>query len=182
MALEAIDYNGNAFGFEQLAGKVVVVMNIADTSNQTPQNINSIKEMVQLYDDCSHRGLEIVAFPSEQRRTSRTAASINFDAWRERMGVRFPIMRTVDINGSQQHPVYRFLKEHGPDVKGYFQTSFVVACVEERCTVQRFDGKPPRALRSHVEECLETQEVQAAIHTLDDAATDLSLFHGVVEF
>lgn len=153
-SLSAADCKGEAVSFEQLAGKVTIVMNVTNASNETPQHINNFKEMVKLYDDCHHRGLEIVAFPSDQFGGNPSVKLRNTAAWRDRMGIRFHVMQNVDVNGVQQHPVYSFLKQHGSDIRGHFQTAFVVACGEERCTVHRFDGKPPRALRSHVDECL----------------------------
>lgn len=153
-ALSAVDCKGRAFSFAELLGKVTVVINIADACNETPQNINNVKEVVQLHESCHHRGLEIIAFPSDQFRGDRTPRPCNTKAWQEKMGIPFHVMENVDVNGSRQHPVYTFLKQNGSDIRGNFQTAFIVACGEERCTVQRFDGKPPRALRSRVEEWL----------------------------
>lgn len=154
LSLKAADCNGNDCSFDELAGKVTIVINIADASDQQPQNINNIKELVQLYKECRHRGLEVVAFPSEQRGCNRVATVRNVAAWRDRMGIHFHVMQKVELNGSQQHPVYSLLKQRGSDIRGHFHTAFIVTCGEERCTIHRFNGKPPRALRSHVEEWL----------------------------
>lgn len=153
-SLAAADCTGDTFSFGQLAGKVTIVINVSDSHNETPQNINNFKEMIQLYNECHQRGLEIVAFPSEQFGGQQTCKVRNTSAWRDRMGIRFHVMQNVDVNGSHQHPVYTFLKQQSSDIRGHFQTAFVVACGEERCSIHRFDGKPPRALRSRVEEFL----------------------------
>jgi len=63
-------------------------------------------------------------------------------------------MQKTDVNGMEEHPVYRLLKHGGHDIRGNFQTSFLVACSNERCKVYRFDGLPPRALRSRIEDLL----------------------------
>lgn len=153
-SLEAVDCNGNEVDFKQLAGNVTIVLNISDASNQTPQNINNIKEICNLYEEYHERGLEIIAFPSEHRTDSRKATPRNINAWLMKNSINFHVMHSIDVNGALQHPVYSFLKQEGADIRGPFHTAFIVACIGDRCTIQRLDGKPPRALRSYVEELL----------------------------
>merc|ERR1711879_933256 len=94
--------------------------------------------------------LEILAFPCNQFQLN-DQPSDDTQASYERMGIEFKVMERVAVNGSEEHAVYRLLKEGGPDIRGNLQTSFVVACIDQRCTVLRFDGLPPRALRTYID-------------------------------
>lgn len=123
----------------------------------TPASITNFKELASLYDEYRDCGLEILAFPCDQlgAHASGTARkAFDFSAWCAKMGFRFHLMQRVAINGEHMHPVYTLLKQQGPDIRSNFQTSFLVVCSGERCTVCRFDGLPPRALRSRIESLL----------------------------
>lgn len=155
---------GGITSFDKLAGKVTIVINVAGLNNQTPQNINAFKEIAQLYDECHQKGLEIIAFPSEQFGANRTVSTRSASTGRASTSCNFHVMQSVEVNGSQEDPVYTFLKGHGQDIKGHFQTAFIVACQGERCTIQRYDGRPPRALKSRVEDLLsETVEEEQVV-------------------
>lgn len=154
LSLAAADMHGGISSFDKLVGRVTIVMNVAGPNNQTPQNINALKEVAQLYDECHQKGLEIIAFPSEQFGGNRAVNTRSVPTGRDRTSCNFHMMQPVEVNGSQAHPVYTFLKGHGQDIKGHFQTAFIVACQGERCTIQRYDGRPPRALKTRVEDLL----------------------------
>jgi len=159
---------GGITSFDKLAGRVTIVMNVAGLNNQTPQNINALKEVAQLYDECHQKGLEIIAFPSEQFGANRAVSTRSAPTGRGSTSCNFHMMQPVEVNGPQEHPVYTFLKGHSQDIKGNFQTAFIVACQGERCTIQRYDGRPPRALKSRVEDLLSdtAEEEQVAAWTV----------------
>jgi len=164
-----VDCEGNDFSFKQLSGRVTIVINIADPTNQTPQSTNDLRELVQLYHEYQQRGVEVVAFPSGRRGGNEvTHVRSSIDSWRDKMGIRFHLMQATAVNGPAQHPVYSFLKQQGTEIKGPFHTAFVVVCVGDRCTIHRFDGKPPRALRSHLEQWLPDVSMdEAEVHVLN---------------
>lgn len=165
LALAAAESSGRNALFKDISGLVTVVINVAHPSSQTPQNINSFKELSQLCEDCSHAGVEVIAFPSDQfagdhKVSLRTPSTSSRDSiatlkrqpsTSSRESERFHMMQPVHANGPDEHPVYSFLKAGGPDIRGPFQTAFIVACGEERCSVHRYDGRPPRALRARVD-------------------------------
>jgi glutathione peroxidase-family protein len=152
--LNAKDCYGRQLSFQRLTKKVTLIMNVADARHQTPQNINSFKEIVHLHQSYNAHGLEIVAFPSEQFSNTRTNKACNTVTLREDLGIGFHLMANTNVNGAQQHPVFALMKKNGQEIRGNFQTAFLISCSGDRCVVRRFDDKPPRALRSRVEDVL----------------------------
>jgi len=121
----------------------------------SPQNVTIFKELAVLHRQYRDCGLEILAFPCDQFGSHASAPLESREGtWVDKMGIEFPIMQKVNVNGVEEHPVYGLLKHGGHDIRGNFQTSFIVACGDERCRVSRFDGLPPRALRSRIENLL----------------------------
>merc|ERR1712187_336896 len=116
--------------------------------SMSPQNVANLKELAMLYKQYRQHGVEILAFPCDQFSTQASGSheSRESHAWFEKMGIDFQIMQKVNVNGVEEHPVYELLKRGGHDIRGNFQTSFLVACDDECCKVYRFDGLPPRAL------------------------------------
>lgn len=161
LGLTAKDCQGQAFSFNCLAQKVTVVINVAEPKsaiqNMTPQSITSFKELATLHDQYHEHGLQILAFPCDQfsaNASGSTHESRDGRAWCHKMGIEFEVMQKVEVNGEEEHPVYRLLKQEGHDIRGNFQTSFLVAVNGDHCKVLRFDGLPPRALRSRIEDLL----------------------------
>lgn len=106
-SLQANDLRGQPFSFEQLKGKVVLIINVASKCGFTPQYAG----LQKLYDEFKDKGLVMLGFPCNQFGAQEpggpeeiaTFCSLNY-------GVTFPIMEKVDVNGDNTHPVYQFLK------------------------------------------------------------------------
>jgi glutathione peroxidase-family protein len=131
---------------------VTLVINVADARNQTPQSLNNLKELVQLHQDCGSCGLEILAFPSDQFRSFKGTGSSNASALKAKVDSGFHLMDNVCVNGAEEHPVFAFMKHGGPEIRGDFQTAFLIKCRGDHCKIRRYDDKPPRALRARIEE------------------------------
>lgn len=134
----------------------------------TPQSFTLFKELSALHNQYHAYGVEILAFPCDQFSTHASGSireSVSGNMWCERMGFDFHIMQKLNVNGAQEHPVYTMLKRGGPDIRGNFQTSFLVACKGERCRICRFDGLPPRALRSRIDTLLNELDMEMPHNT-----------------
>lgn len=153
LGLSAITCQGQPFRFASLEQKITIVINVAEPRDpsQNMQSYTHFKELATLYDEYHDCGLEILAFPCDQLSGHTSSKSFDSGAWCKKMGFKFCMMQNVDVNGTQEHPVYTLLKQQGPDIRGNFQTSFLVLCNGECCKVCRFDGLPPRALRSRID-------------------------------
>lgn len=105
-ALSALDIHGARFPFEQLKGRKVLVVNTASECGYTPQ----YKQLQELHEAYGEKGLVIIGFPCNQfgGQEPGTAEQIE-DFCKEKYGVTFPLMSKVEVKGSGQHPVYRWL-------------------------------------------------------------------------
>jgi glutathione peroxidase len=89
-------------------GKVVLVVNTASKCGLTPQ----FEGLEKLYGDLRADGLVVLGFPCDQ------FANQEFDNDTEtadfcqlNYGVSFPMFAKVDVNGSDAHPLFAWLRE-----------------------------------------------------------------------
>lgn len=105
--LKPLDKAGNPYSFSQLEGKVVLVVNVASKCGFTPQ----YKELEELYKKYSPEGFVILGFPCNQFGHQEPGTDEEITQFCElNYGVSFPILKKVDVNGSNADPVYNFLK------------------------------------------------------------------------
>jgi glutathione peroxidase len=106
--------NGEAFSFEKLRGKKIMLVNTASDCGYTAQ----FDELQKLYRH-SKDELEIIGFPAndfnEQEKNDDAAIG---QFCRKNFGVSFPIAKkTVVVPSREQHPVYRWLTN--PELNGW---------------------------------------------------------------
>lgn len=119
-------------------------------------------ELVQLYDLLHARGFEVLAFPCNQfggQEPHDEEAICKFVAG---YGVKFQMFGKIKVNGSDAHPVFRFLKSRlggvmGSSIKWNF-TKFL--CDRNGVPVKRFG--PPTAPMSLVRDIEELLDQKAA--------------------
>ena len=151
---EATGIDGKPRDLKEFDGKVVLVVNTATHCGFTPQ----LTGLQELYDEFHDRGLEILGFPCDQfghqnkEDDDETAAFCT-----KNYGVSFPMFSKVDVNGSNAHPVFEFLRKSqggmlGNRIKWNF-TKFLVD--SEGKPVERFSpATKPEKLREQIEKLL----------------------------
>lgn len=110
--LSAKKNDGGEMAFDELAGKVVLVVNTASKCGFTPQ-YQGLQELYQKYKD---RGLVVLGFPCDQFAHQEPGNDAEVAAFCQRnFGVTFPLMSKIEVNGKGTHPVFAFLKSkaHG---------------------------------------------------------------------
>ncbi|MGL6333983.1 glutathione peroxidase [Aeromonas jandaei] len=113
LTLQQLD--GPPYPLAQLAGKVILVVNVASRCGFTPQ----YEGLEALYRELGPEGLEILGFPCNQfgQQEPGDAEEIaRFCALD--YPVTFPIMAKCDVNGEQAHPLYQWLKKEKPGLLG----------------------------------------------------------------
>lgn len=106
--LSATDINGNAFTFDQLKGKKVMVVNTASECGYTPQYAQ-LEEMYKAYKD---KGLVIIGFPSNDFGGQEPGTEKDIAAFcQKNYGVTFPMMAKVSTKGDSKHAVYQWLTQ-----------------------------------------------------------------------
>ena len=113
LTLQRLD--GSPYPLAQLAGKVILVVNVASRCGFTPQYTG----LEALYLDLGPAGLEILGFPCNQfgqqepGDAEEIARFCSLD-----YPVTFPIMAKCEVNGEQAHPFYQWLKREKPGLLG----------------------------------------------------------------
>ncbi len=109
------DYKGNEVSLEQYKGKVLLVVNTATKCGFTPQ-YDGLEALYKKYKD---QGFVILDFPCNQffKQAPGTSEEIH-DACVLRFAIGFPQFEKIDVNGKNEAPLYRFLKDNSPKLKG----------------------------------------------------------------
>ena len=109
----ATDIDGSTRPLDQFRGKVLLIVNVASQCGFTPQYAG-LEELAREY---GSRGLVVLGFPCDQfgHQEPGDEAEIK-DFCSLRYDVTFPMFSKVDVNGSDAHPLWTWLK----DEKGGF--------------------------------------------------------------
>ncbi|MDY2632227.1 MULTISPECIES: glutathione peroxidase [unclassified Clostridium] len=105
---KANDINGKEVNMNNYKGKIVLVVNTASKCGFTPQ----LKDLEDLYKEYKDSGVEILGFPCNQflnqepgdNNEVKNFCQINY-------GVTFNMFEKIDVNGSNAHPIYKYLKD-----------------------------------------------------------------------
>ncbi|KAJ1961666.1 Glutathione peroxidase 2 [Dipsacomyces acuminosporus] len=109
------DLDGKPFNFEELRGKVVLIVNVASKCGFTSQ----YKGLEELYKKYSDKGLVILGFPSNQFAGQEPGTSEEIAQFCSlTYGVSFPIMEKSDVNGDKENEVYKYIKDQKSGLLG----------------------------------------------------------------
>lgn len=124
---KAKSLQGKEIGMDAFKGKTVLVVNTASKCGLTPQ-FEGLEKLYQKYKD---KDFVILGFPCNQfanqepgdEKSISEGCLINY-------GVSFPMFSKIDVNGSNTHPVYKYLKTElngtfGNNIKWNF-TKFLI--------------------------------------------------------
>ena len=142
------DYTGKEVSLEKYKGKVLLIVNTATKCGFTPQ----YDELEALYKKYKDQGFEILDFPCNQffKQAPGTSEEIH-DACVLRFAIAFDQFEKIDVNGKNEHPLYKYLKENSPVDTGkripWNFTKFLVN--REGKVVNRF---PPTTKPEDIEE------------------------------
>ncbi|KAF9243421.1 glutathione peroxidase [Melanogaster broomeanus] len=106
---------GKTYDFDQLKGKVVLIVNVASQCGFTAQ----YKGLQALYDKYKDRGFVILGFPCNQFASQEPGDDASIASFCElNHGVNFPLMKKSDVNGDNTNPVYQWLKNEKAGILG----------------------------------------------------------------
>lgn len=147
--------NGKAKNFSDYKGKVLLIVNTASQCGFTPQ----YKGLQELYAKYKKQGLEVLGFPCDQFGHQEPGSDHEIASFCEtNYGVKFPLFSKIEVNGTNTHPVFAFLKSKkggllGDTIKWNF-TKFLVA--KDGKVVDRYaPTTPPERIASDIERELE---------------------------
>ncbi|ORY01150.1 glutathione peroxidase [Basidiobolus meristosporus CBS 931.73] len=147
---------GKTIQFSDLKGSVVIFVNVASKCGLTPQYAG----LEELYQKHKGEGLQIFGFPCNQFKDQEPGSEEEIQSFCSlNYGVTFPIMKKINVNGDEAHPLYKFLRA-GKDIRWNFE-KFIID--KDGKVVARFDPKvKPEGIKSTVEFLLAEAGAQKA--------------------
>lgn len=151
--------DGTIFPFEQLRGKVVLIVNVASRCGFTPQ----YKELEYLYEKYASQGFEILGFPCNQFGNQEPLTDEEIiEFTRDKFGITFPILKKIDVNGPDEHPVYKYIKDQKRGVLGFkgIKWNFEKFLIDRKGNVTNryLSPKTPITFENRIEELLNNDE------------------------
>lgn len=151
---KALTSKGAELDFSQFEGKVLLIVNTASKCGFTPQ-FAGLEELNQKYRD---KGLVVIGFPCNQFAHQDPGTDEEISGFCQlNYGVTFQIMKKVDVNGKDAHPIFNYLKKEtgglfGSAIKWNF-TKFLVS--RDGNTIKRFaPTTAPKDIAKDIEELL----------------------------
>lgn len=112
---EATGLDGKNVDLSQYRGDVLLIVNTASRCGFTPQ----YKQLEQLHEKYDGKGLAILGFPCNQFGQQEPGDNEAIGSFcQKNYGVKFKMFGKIDVNGKNEHPLYKFLKEKAPGVLG----------------------------------------------------------------
>lgn len=104
---KALSNKGTEVDFGQYEGKVLLIVNTASKCGFTPQ-YDALEELWKKYAD---KGLQVIGFPCDQFGHQEPGTDDEISEFcRINHGVTFPLMKKIEVNGPDAHPIYKYLK------------------------------------------------------------------------
>ena len=135
---KALTSKGKELDFKDFEGRVLLIVNTASKCGLTPQ-FEGLEKLNRQYRD---QGLTVIGFPCNQFANQDPGSDSEVEGFCQlNYGVTFQMMKKVDVNGSEAHPVFKYLKEQtrsmlfGSRIKWNF-TKFLISRDGE--TVKRY--------------------------------------------
>jgi glutathione peroxidase len=103
----------------EMAGKVVLAVNVASKCGLTPQ----YDGLQKLHDELSEQGFTVVGFPCNQFGGQEPASPEEIMVFcTTNYAVTFPLTQKIEVNGDGQDPVYKWMQEVFPgDIEWNFE-------------------------------------------------------------
>ena len=110
-----IRLDGRVENLTDYAGRVLLIVNVASQCGFTPQ-YQPLQALYQRYVD---QGLTVMGFPCNQFGGQEPGDAQQIGQFCEtRFGVTFPLYEKCDVNGTNTHPLFAFLKAAAPGLLG----------------------------------------------------------------
>ncbi len=96
-------------------GKVMLIVNTASKCGFTPQ----YDGLEALYKKYGSKGLVVLGFPSNQFMKQEPGTESEIQSFCQvNFNITFPMFSKIDVNGTDAHPLYQFLKSEAPGFMG----------------------------------------------------------------
>ncbi len=151
---KAVTSKGAELDFAQFRGKVLLIVNTASKCGFTPQ-FQGLEELNQRYKE---RGLVVIGFPCNQFAHQDPGTDSEIEGFCQlNYGVTFQIMKKIDVNGDDAHPIFKYLKNEAKGIFGnaikWNFTKFLIS--RDGATIKRYaPTTAPEKLTADIEALL----------------------------
>ena len=152
---EASSIDGKPVALADYRGRVLLIVNTASQCGFTPQ----FTGLEQLWETYRERGLVVLGFPCNQFGQQDSGSEAEISSFCSlNYGVSFPMMKKVDVNGADAHPLYRWLTAEAPGLLGtkaikWNFTKFLVG--RDGAVLKRYaPTDTPESLKADIERAL----------------------------
>ena len=157
----ALTNRGVEKSFADYRGKVLLIVNTASKCGFTPQ----YKELEVLYQKYKDAGLVVIGFPCDQFAHQEPGTDTEIEQFCQiNFGVTFPLMKKIEVNGENEHPLYTFLKAQaggclGRKIKWNF-TKFLVS--RDGSVIKRYaPATKPMKIEKDIVEMLKKSQLKS---------------------
>lgn len=106
---------GEDVSLESYKGKTLLILNTASKCGFTKQ----YSGLEDIYKEYQTKGLEILAFPCNQFGAQEPGSEIEIAEFCDlTFKTSFPLFSKIDVNGSNAHPLFEYLKAEAPGILG----------------------------------------------------------------
>lgn len=107
--------DGQPQTLESYRNQVVLIVNVASKCGFTPQ-YSGLEALYQQYKD---QGLTILGFPCDQFGNQEPGSEAEIQQFCSlNYNVTFPLFAKIEVNGAQEHPLYKYLKSEQKGLLG----------------------------------------------------------------
>jgi glutathione peroxidase len=151
----AQDITGATIPLSTYQGKVLLIVNTASKCGYTPQ----YEGLQRLQKDLADRGFTVLGFPCNQFGYQEPGDAVEIASFcKLTYDVTFPLFSKIDVNGSNAHPLFRWLKKEAKRLLGSesIKWSFTKFLLDRSGRVVRryAPTDTPEALRADIEKLL----------------------------
>lgn len=112
LSLSYTSTSWETIALDSYAGKVILIVNTATECGLTPQ-FEWLEKLYQTYKD---QWLVVIGFPCNQFAGQEPIIDTEMKATCNlRYGVTFPLSAKINVNGSDTHPIFKWLKDSVPN-------------------------------------------------------------------
>jgi glutathione peroxidase len=112
---DALSITGEKVSLKQYQGKVLLIVNTASACGFTPQ----FGGLEKLHETHGKNGLVVLGFPCNQFGAQDSGSNGEIAEYCQlNYGVSFPMMSKVDVNGSDAHPLFKWMCAEAPGLLG----------------------------------------------------------------
>jgi glutathione peroxidase len=134
----ATSITGDTVPLERYRGQVLLIVNVASRCGFTPQ----YRELEEQYRLHRAHGFAVLGFPCNQFGRQEPGGPAEIHTFcRENYDVTFPLFATIDVNGSNAHPLFVHLKSSKSGWLGIdaIKWNFTKFLIDRRgCVIERF--------------------------------------------